>query len=347
MFKQNKKLSKSHAAKNNARQKALDITRRNNIAARFLLLLVVLFVAPAVVSAVQSGANIDEIALIGTGGTSLAFALGMGAIGNVEDVTDLETVGAQIAMDVRIIDLSQIDTSQAFPMPNASREVGTIPMKSGQYMTKFESHNDPTYTATGEKSDYTIDPTKEFGMVLGGTFRDQILNYVENKAGQKCIILFRRIESTQWYMIGTYDKPMIFSGYEFKNDNDAAVAVCKYTNKTIRQFYKYTGSIVTQNPVTVAADATTLAIASDNERYQLSDNTGATVINAISGVAAADVGRTITVYGSGGSNPATIADSSTFVLANGATWTGNSGSQISFRILDTGTLVETERVQTA
>jgi len=57
----------------------------------------------------------------------------------------------------------------------------------------------------------------------------------------------------------------------------------------------------------------------------------------------------ITLEGTGTENAATIADNTTFILEDGATWTANTGSRISFRILDATTLVEVQgtRVQTA
>ena len=65
-------------------------------------------------------------------GGSLAMA--MMTIGDVDDVSDRMTHGSNIAYKLYLIDISQIDDTKAFPMPNSSREVSTIPMKDGQYM---------------------------------------------------------------------------------------------------------------------------------------------------------------------------------------------------------------------
>ena len=46
---------------------------------------------------------------------------------------------------------------------------------------------------------------------------------------------------------------------------------------------------------------------------------------------------------------ATIADGTTFILEDGATWTAKAGSSITFRVLDPSTLIEVSgsRIQTA
>jgi len=44
-------------------------------------------------------------------------------------------------------------------------------------------------------------------------------------------------------------------------------------------------------------------------------------------------------------DPMTIADSTTFVLVGGVTWTGTAGSSITFKVHDANTLTEVSRVQ--
>ena len=58
-----------------------------------------------------------------------------------------------------------------------------------------------------------------------------------------------------------------------------------------------------------------------------------------------DKGRFITLVGAGTDKAATIADGSTFVLEEGATWTAKTGASITFRVLDTTTLVEVSRTE--
>lgn len=311
-----------------------------------LFYLVVLILAVPAVAVAMVEPSVLNIA------TGLAFGGGvqlmsMAAIGHIADDSDQNSVANQIAYDIRLIETSQIDTSVAFPTPNASREIADITLLTGEINHEFISHSRPTYSGTGELNDYTVDPNKEIQIVLANAFRDKVLDFVEQKVGGKFILLFRRIETTQWYMIGSLDQPLRFNNYDVKGDAEASVAICKFGNKSVRQYYKYVGAISANAADTIAADATNLTV-SDNDRYQLTDGSAAPVaIATVSGIATADYGRTITVYGSGGNYPSTIADNAVFSLRDGATWTANSGSKITFRIVDSNSLYEVDRVQTS
>ena len=141
---------------------------------------------------------------------------------------------------------------------------------------------------------------------------------------------------------------MILQSFDRKRDNEATAVTFTFQNKSFKQPYKYVGSITKTTPQTVAADATELAIVAGKDQYQLTDNTGATALATVSGITSAMYGNHVEVLGSGGSNPSTIADNTVFIMVDAATWTGNAGSKISFRIHDDATLVEVagSRVQT-
>lgn len=271
-------------------------------------------------------------------GSSLAMA--MMTIGDVDDVSDRLTHGSNIAYKLYLIDISQIDDTKAFPLPNSSREVSTIPMKAGQYMKYFVAHDIPTFSSTGEKGDITTSGTNTFTAIMGG-MRDQLLDFIEQHAGGKFIILFKEVGDPQWYILGSYDRPMVLSSYESKNDKDGRYVTYTFTRTSIDQYYKYTGELVRVPAASHAADQTTLAIKSTNDRYTIPDGSEATYeINAVSGLSANDKGRYITLEGAGTDKSATIADGNAFVLEDGATWTAKSGSSITFRVLDPQTLVE-------
>ena len=271
-------------------------------------------------------------------GGSLAMA--MMTIGDVDDVSDRMTHGSNIAYKLYLIDISQIDDTKAFPIPNSSREVSTIPMKAGQFMKYFVAHDIPTFSSTGEKGDITTSGTNTFTAIMGG-MRNQLLDFIEQHAGGKFIILFNDVGYPQCYILCIYDRPMVLSFYESKNDKDGRYVTYTFTRTSIDQYYKYTGDIVRVPAAAHTADQTTLAIKSTNDRYTIPDGSAATYeINAVSGLSANDKGRYITLEGDGTDNSATIADGNAFVLEDGATWTANSGSSITFRILDAQTLVE-------
>lgn len=271
-------------------------------------------------------------------GGSLAMA--MMSIGDVDDVSDRMTHGSNIAYKLYLIDISQIDDTKAFPMPNSSREVSSIPMKDGQYMKYFVAHDIPTFSSTGEKGDITTSGTNTFTAIMGG-MRNQLLDFIEQHAGGKFIILFKEVGDPQWYILGSYDRPMVLSSYESKNDKDGRYVTINFSRTSIDQYYKYTGEIVRVPAAAHTADQTTLAIKSTNDRYTIPDGSSSTYeINAISGLSANDKGRYITLEGTGTDKSATIADGNSFIMEDGVTWTAKSGSSITFHVLDPQTLVE-------
>lgn len=284
-----------------------------------------------------------------------AFDLGislasMMVIGDIKDVSDRQTHGSNIAYQVYLIPVEQIDTTKQFPKPNTSREVAQIPMKSGEYMRYFEAHDIPTFTGSGEKGDITTSGTNTFIIIMGG-MRENLLNFQEEYAGGKFIILFHEIGETDWYIIGSVDRPMIFSSFENKNDKDGRYVTFTFTRTSIDQYYKYTGTIVKSEPATHSEGTTALAIKSGVDTYKIPAGSSATyAISTVSGITASDKGRYITLEGTAtDEKAATIGDSTSFVLEDGATWTAKAGSRITFRVFDSQTLVEVSgsRVQTA
>lgn len=274
----------------------------------------------------------------------------MMVIGDIKDVSDRQTHGSNIAYQVYLIPVEQIDTTKQFPKPNTSREVAQIPMKSGEYMRYFEAHDIPTFTGSGEKGDITTSGTNTFIIIMGG-MRENLLNFQEEYAGGKFIILFHEIGETDWYIIGSVDRPMIFSSFENKNDKDGRYVTFTFTRTSIDQYYKYTGTIVKSEPATHSEGTTALAIKSGVDTYKIPAGSSATyAISTVSGITASDKGRYITLEGTAtDEKAATIGDSTSFVLEDGATWTAKAGSRITFRVFDSQTLVEVSgsRVQTA
>ena len=158
----------------------------------------------------------STLGITGFSGTTMAALM---AIGDVDDVSDRNTHGSNIAYKVYLVDIDQVNPDVAFPLPNANREISTIPMKEGQYMKYFIAHDIPTFTATGEKGDITTSGENNFVIIMGG-MRDQLLDFVEQHAGGKFIIIFKEVGETQWYILGNYDRPMVLSSFEAKNDKD-------------------------------------------------------------------------------------------------------------------------------
>jgi hypothetical protein len=91
----------------------------------------------------------------------------------------------------------------------------------------------------------------------------------------------------------------------------------------------YQGTITLSAPVdTVDADDTTIDLAAGEGEYQLTDNSGATVITTCTN--AVD-GMVFTLLGSGGTNPSSITKANDFVLKDGTTWNGLANAKITFK----------------
>ena len=249
--------------------------------------------------------------MTGFSGTSLASMM---AIGNVEDVSDKNTHGSNIAYKIYLIDVHQINPDVKFPRANANREVATLPMLPGEYMKYFEAHDIPTYVGNGEKGDITTSGTNQFVAIMGG-MRDQLLNFIEEHAGGKFVILFKEIGEDQWYVLGEYDRPMVLKSYEAKNDKDGRYITFTFERTSVTQYYKYVGDIVKAPAEVHTAGTKDLAVKSTSNSYEIPNGAAATyAIETVSGLTNNDKGRHITLTGTGTDKAATIADGATFIL---------------------------------
>lgn len=321
------------------------VKAKRQLQMRFFVALSIIFIAVFAIGAILDPDSAG-FCMKGLGGVSLA---NMMAIGSVGDVSDKHTFGKNLTYQVYLIDITQVDRTVAFPKPNANRQVGTIPMLAGQYMQYFEAHDFPTYLGTGEKGDISSSGKNAFTIIMGG-IRDQLMTYAEDHIGGKFILLFKEIESTQWEIIGSVERPVILQSFEAKNDKDGRYVTYNFERESVIQYHHYIGTIITVPAGVHSADATNIVIKPEQSRYSIPDGTAATyAIISASGITATDKGRFITFEGAGTDKAATIPDGGAFVLEDGATWTAKAGSSITFQILDAGTLVEVSgtRIQTA
>ncbi|MDR1629934.1 MAG: hypothetical protein LBS36_06950 [Oscillospiraceae bacterium] len=275
----------------------------------------------------------------------------MALIGDIEGVSDRITAGSQISAKVWLVHVdSQLNTDVPFPVPNANRQLGTIPLKTGEIMHYFIAIDDSiTDTSKGDKGDVTTNVTNTISFIMGGN-RDQLLQFYEEHAGGRFIIIYQLSSDKKYYVMGNDVKPMILKNYERKNDKDSRSITFTFENKSFDQPYYYVGDIVRGAPAVIATDATTLTIQSGKSVYNTpSNNTAAKILDDVAGIADADKGRMIDIIGTGGAYPLSIESSEVFLLIDKETWTANAGSRISFKVLDPITLVEVEgsRVQTA
>ncbi|MDR1198347.1 MAG: hypothetical protein LBK94_04955 [Prevotellaceae bacterium] len=303
------------------------------ILADFLLAFIVIIACFAIFN--------DAFAAIVNGGFSFAT---MATIGNIDGVSDRFTAGSQISSKIWLVHVdSQLDTNLPFPQPNMDREIGTIPLKANEKMHYFIAIDDSVAdTASGSKGDVTTDVTNTITFTMGGN-RDQLLNFIEEYAGGRFILIYQICSEGTYYIMGTPCKPMVLSGFERKNDKDSRSISFTFTNKGFNQPYHYRGQIVQGAPATIATDVTILTLLPGSGQYNTPDNnTEAQTLTAVAGLANADKGRYIDIMGTGGTYPLTIEDNEHFILIDGQEWTATAGSRISFKVLDTATLIEQE-----
>ncbi len=324
------------------------ILYRNRILGILFFSVLFAFMGPAIYGGFTTGDWTPFYALL-FGGSAVGKFATMASIGNVKQPSDIDTAPNQIGFRMWLASTDQLDEDQEFPTPAAnSRDISSIPLADGEYFHYMDGIKDSLkFTSTGEKGDITSTFNKTFSIVV--VHNDQTLNFVETYQGRGFIQIYKECESSNKYLLGSRCKPMYLTSFETKEDGDGKYITLTFTNSHWRQPLNYTGSITTAEPVTLDADATTLAIESGNDNYTLTVPSSADVtISAVSGIASSDVGRTITVKAPATStNVNSIADNDVFILKDGETWTANPGSSIVFEIFDTDTLIELSRVETA
>ncbi len=288
-------------------------------------------------------ANPEVSALVMQMGMPSLILMSMSNIGNIDQPSARDTAANQIGFKLWLVAREQIDDTVLFPTPNANRELGDIPLKAGEYMHYFEGiENSLKYTGTGEQGDVT--PT--FGKTIPIFIKHSksSLNFVEEYLQKGFILIWSDCESADKEVVGSYCKPVMLTNFEVKNDGDGKYISLTFGNTHWRQPLAYTGNITIDAPTAVDAGSTNLAIGTNNT-YQLT--AGAAAVATVSGLAAADYGRYITILSPAAGVAPTIPDNAVFVLRDGETWTANPGSRIVFQVLDASTLVEVSRIQTA
>lgn len=331
--------------KQNFHRAQLAQARKHKLLLTMLIVVVAALALPLIATAIMASSG-EQLMFLDSGATMVAS---MAIIGSIEDTSDKDAAGKQIAYQVWLVALDQIDKSVAFPKANANREIGNIPLLAGEKMHYFEAHDIPTDDSKGEKGDFSTAVTNTFVLAMSGN-RDALLNFIEQYAGGKFILIYRECESDNYYLMGSVWKPMILKSFERANNKDKRGVTFTFENSSFNQPYKYIGAFVTANPIELAAGTTVLATVSGNNIYVLPNGADAAVpVTTVSGLTNSDKGRTITVRGTGSDKAATIEDGAVFVLEDGATWIAKAGSSITFRVLDSNRLIEVggTRIQTA
>lgn len=217
--------------------------------------------------------------------------------------------------------------------------VGNYVMNANKYVTKLQTTISKTslpVTSEGEEDNISISALPEF-YFPGSTLEFE--EFVQNWTGKSIVVGVQvgacNGGSPFYRMYGSKCAPLSLI-IEKQNNNDGTGYLVKFQQfaKTDVMPGRYTGTFTLDTATTVAADATTVDVGNGDGEYQLTDNTGATVITDLTN--AVNNGK-YTLLGSGGTNPATIeATNTNFVLIGGVDWQGLAGTTITFNAIDAG-----------
>jgi hypothetical protein len=260
------------------------------------------------------------------GGVSYATIVGFGTIAG--DPANELKVGKQVKNKLYFIEASQYDDNQTFPTGN--RSIGNIPLLSGQYWNTIEAVLDtPELSWKGTKGDLASTITNTAKFVLGG-MGDDVFTLLEKGIGKGFYVVYEVCSTGEKWITGNGCKPAILKEFDGGSDKDKTGTTVTFECECGKMWVKYEGTTPTQAAATVAADATTITMTS-NPQYQLTNGTStAANITAFTGVTDSDIGRIVTLLGSGGTHPSTIDTGDSFIV--GSTWTALSGKQISFKV---------------
>ena len=167
-----------------------------------------------------------------TGGMSLAS---MALIGSIDDVSDRDTHGSEIAYQVILIGCDQLKSKFNWPAMDSDRlvKLEKALLKSGESAHYFEAHTIPTLLSNTEKGDVTTTGTNTFTVIMGGD-RTALKNFVEEYSGGKFILLYKHIEDTIWHGLGSAERPMVLNNTETKDDADGRYTTFTFVRNSVR-----------------------------------------------------------------------------------------------------------------
>ena len=252
------------------------------------------------------------------------------------DVVNGKKAGNLVKSKMYFLEADQYDDALPFPTKNG-RERGNIPLKAGEYWHYIKTVLDTTegkWSGTVEEMAAKI--SNEITFMLG-SMDDNVFDLLENGIGKGFYVVYELCFPTETvrFLIGNGCKPAKLTSFEGGALKDYTGTTVTFKVECGELVSKYVGSITLQAPTSVADDATTFALTS-GDTYQVAEGAASTEITDVSAITDADVNRVVTVKGSGGAGPSKIVTGGSFLLNGGEEWVGESGSQISFRIMKDG-----------
>ena len=249
--------------------------------------------------------------------------------------------GARESKDPNIV-IVPIDSVLTTPAKDAKgvRYDGAFVFKNGEYAIKvYGTPSTFTPTKTGDGDEDNIALTQGYAFMHPGDSLE--INELIQNFMNVPVMVFERIgacgaPNAYYKVYGDCSAPLYLKP-EFEGTNESTKNNLKFESFTKTQnvpgFYYGNLTFDTVKAV-IAADVVTPDVALGAGEYQLTDNAAATAITDLVNGAAGDV---ITLLGSGGANPSSIANAeAAFQLYEGVDWSALAGSAITLKAYKNG-----------
>lgn len=301
---------------------------------RFVLFIAIMFIGIGYVAARENYSASDfgtSLVMAGGSGGALAYAV---VLGNPENTLKS---GKIIKASIYVLASEDYDDAQAFPQ-KVSGERGNIPLKAGTYWKKIQVILDSSEAKwTGSVGDVAAVIENTITFILGGMDKT-VFDWLENRISMGHYVVFEVCLDTETkrYLIGNGCKPARMDSFDGGSTKDFTGTTVTFKQTCGELICEYVGNTPIIEPVAVLATATSFALVTGNDRYQIASGAASTEITNITGAASSDEGRIITVMGGGGAGPSKIVDGTGFVLVGGEDWVGAANTQISFKVFRDG-----------
>jgi len=297
-----------------------------------------------VLSAFAYTGQLEEFFGIGSGA-----GLAIIAVANIARGTAAQKSGNQTGYRVYLLPIENANLT-SMPLPDTTAQtLGDIPLESGGYWFYLDAKKSSVIPQFASEGDDGLQVTKTIEIMLEG-LETATRQFLDKNKGGDFFVAWELCSTGTKFIAGTKCSGLTLNITEAGWLAERTGATITFTSTCSQIPYQYTGTVTTQAPSTVAADAVVIPLAAGNNNYQLTSGVAAAAnITEFTGMAAADHLRIVKILGSGGAFPSTIDNDDEFILSSGATWTATAGSQLVVQIFKDGAatykFVELSRVQ--
>ena len=210
---------------------------------------------------------------------------------------------------------------------------GAIVMKPNKYPERIFVEPEKTKKDSNSVGDYGA-----FENILTVTHpgsKPEIENFIINRVGQvDMLIVIYYCRTGETIIFGDVCSPMRLTT-KGSEDKDKNIEELTFKSALPGNKYKYfTGTLPSAIVNLIPVDATVVDVSGGSLQY--TTNIGNTAAHVITGFSGMIDGMVFSIIGGGGLNPQTIVASSSIILQEGATWTANANSFITFKVKKTG-----------